>query len=127
MITHKCDVCNQDIAERFVVVIDNKEHDLCKACKAKTVGKVKNGRAVVKQIEYVPWYVQPAPWHWDYYKPTWIGTPNTDTPYPEPAKIWCGNDTVTELTTTPAPNSGCVYLQGNEQKSFTSGYVEILN
>lgn len=45
MQTYKCDVCNQDIIERFVVVIDNKEHDLCKFCKSETVGKIKNGRS----------------------------------------------------------------------------------
>lgn len=72
MQTYKCDVCDQDIVERFVVVIDNKEHDLCKICKAKTVGKVKNGRAVAQPyIQYVPWYVQPQ---YDYSKPQFTFT-----------------------------------------------------
>lgn len=125
MITHRCDVCNEDITERFVVVIDNKEHDLCKSCKAKTIGKVKNGRAVAQPIQYVPWYVQP---YYDYSKPNWV-SPIT-VPYQLPT-VWCNENNLPDgsytITTTGKPldvkSTGSSYAisPSNFQISTTDG------
>lgn len=91
MQTYLCDVCNKLAKDLISVEINNKEHDLCRFCYEKTVGKIKNGR-IKLQWKYIPPVFQVVP----LYQPYYFFPHDTACPTPDLPIITC--QTATQIS-----------------------------